>query len=147
MIQGQELTLVGAWNELKAINNKIDLKKTLRDINGSIKAVKLKDIITSGGSCNNDALLNVIIGDDKYSEELQNLYKSKNAWEKYILNEIDRLQFSKPSIVIGFLKEYQKMKWNEIVDFFEKKDYPISYSQVRRYYDEFKGRTPYDNCG
>lgn len=145
MIQGKQLTIAEAWNELIGINNRIDLLETLKEINGDVKAVKLKDIITSGGSFNNNALLNVVIGNDKYGQELQNLYQSKNAWEKYILDEIDRLKYSKPSIVIGFLKEYQGMTWNEIVDYFYQKDHPISYSQIRRYYDDYKGRSPREN--
>jgi hypothetical protein len=136
------LTVTRAWSELKSLDNQIDLLETLRATKTDVKGVKLKEILVSGGKVNNSAILNAIISTDKYSNQLHELYKAKNAYEKYILEEVDRVKRDNPSIVIGFLKDYQKMNWNEI-----SKILNYSERQLRRFYDEYKGRTPKDNSG
>lgn len=135
------LTISKAWSELKGIDNQIDLLETLRTTKTDIKGVKLKDILVSGGIVNNNAILNAIVSVDEYSARLNELYKAKNAYEKYILDEVDRIKRNNPCVVIGFLKDYQKMKWEEIG-----KTLNYSDRQCRRYYDEYKGKTPKDNC-
>jgi hypothetical protein len=134
------LTIVEAWSELKSTDNKIDLLETLRTTKKGIKNIKLKEILVSGGKVNNSGILNAIIECDEYSEQLHELYKAKNAYEKYIFEEVDRLKRTNPSIVIGFLKEYQKLNWEEI-----SKITIYSIAQARRYYDDYKGKTPKNN--
>lgn len=136
------LTISEAWNELKKIDNQISLYETLRVSKSKTapKTVALKDIIISGGCSNNYALLNAFTAVDEYTENLHALYIQKNAYEKYILDEITRMKISSPGIVIGFLKDYQKMTWLQI-------EHEMKYSdkQCRRYYDEYKGKTPRNN--
>lgn len=136
-----KLSIAEAWNELKGINNQISLLETLQATNGLIKGFSFKEIITSGGKKSNDSMLISILKNDKYSEELLALYKSKVAYETYILEEIERLKVSNPGIVIGFLKEYLKLSWSQISN---KVDY--STRQCHRYYDEYRGKTPKENC-
>ena len=136
------LSIIEAWNELDGINNQINLFETLKETNNeeTPKSVRLKEILVSGGKVNNDTICNAIINTDKYSEKLLSLYISKTAYEKYILEEIRRLKISAPAVCIAFLKEYQKLTWKEMTKVM---DYSIA--QCRRYYDEFKGKTPKNN--
>lgn len=135
------ISITKAWNELKRIDNEISLLETLRAIKGtSIKANQLKEILVSGGVVNNNAIYNSIMGKDEYTDDLKKLYLERNAYETYILNELDRIKISEPSIAIAFLKEEQKLIWKDIA-----KIMGYSIRQSQRYYDTYKGRTPKDN--
>lgn len=136
----ENLTIFKAWNEIKGIDNKIDLIKTLRETNADISSSKLKEILVQGGFKGNDAMLNALSKKDGYSKTLQNLYKSKNAYEKFILDELDRLKLLEPHIAIGYLRDYKREKWNKI-----ERAMNLDKRQCQRYYAEYKGRTPQNN--
>ena len=129
----ENLNLFSAYYEIKAIDKKIDLILTLRATTEGIKPNKLKEILVDGGFGESDAILNAIIKKDKYTESLQVLYKSKNAYEKYILDEIDRLKMVYPQTAIIYLRDYEKKKWKDIA-----KEMNYSEKQVRRYYSKSK---------
>lgn len=129
----ENLNLFSAYYEIKAIDKKIDLLLTLRATTEGIKPNKLKEILVDGGFGESDAILNAIIKKDKYTESLQVLYKSKNAYEKYILDEIDRLKMVYPQTAIIYLRDYEKKKWKDIA-----KEMNYSEKQVRRYYSKNK---------
>ncbi len=129
----KELTIVDAYRELKGINNRIDVYKTLRNSTYDIKPIKLKEILVSGGRHNNEALLNALVKKDEYTEELYRLYELKNMYERFILEEIERLKGVQQPIIVGFLKDYEKWSWKEI-----EKVLNYSERQLRRYYDEYK---------
>lgn len=135
-----DLTLIQAWDELNKKNNQISLKETLLASRLDIAAMKLKEIITSCTFNGNDKLINNIIANDEDAIALRELYKAQRAYEIYIMNEIDRMKLSTPILCIAFLKEYKHMTWGEITDVMGMSD-----RQVRRYYDEYKGKTPKDN--
>lgn len=146
MIQGKQLTLVEAWNELNKANNRIDLLETLLSKKYDIGSSKLKEILTQCSIGKNDRFINTIISKDNEVIELGELYDARNAWETYIRNEIKIHKLSAPAICIAFLKEYylrddnKKMTWEDIA-----KEMGYGIAQCRRYYDEYKGRTPKDN--
>ena len=129
----ENLNIFSAYHEIKAINSKIDLLLTLRATTEGIKPNRLKEILVDGGFRENDVILNAIIKKDKYTESLQALYKSKNAYERYILDEIDRLKMIYPQTAIIYLRDYEKRKWNDIA-----KEMNYSEKQVRRYYNKYK---------
>ena len=129
----ENLNLFSAYSEIKAIERKIELLLTLRATADGIKPNRLKEILVDGGFRENDVLLNAIIKKDKYTESLQVLYKTKNAYEKYILDEIDRLKIVFPQTAIVFMREYEKKKWRDIA-----KEMNYSEKQVRRYYNKYK---------
>ena len=110
----ENLNIFSAYYEIKAIERKIDLLLTLRATTESIKPNRLKEILVDGGFRENDVLLNAIIKKDKYTESLQALYKSKNAYEKYILDELDRMQYTQPELVVRYYRDFKKLNWNEI---------------------------------
>ena len=117
-----------AWKELIGINYRIDLFETL------------KEILVKGGFISNNAMLNTILKKDEYSDRLKSLYDSKKAYEDFIGLEIERLKVSDIHLAVAFLKEYKKMKWKDVA-----KQLSYSEKQVRRYYDEYKGKTPKNN--
>ena len=144
------LNIFNAYYEIKAIERKIDLLLTLRATTEGIKPNKLKEILVDGGFRENDVILNAIIkkdkyynekrnGKDKYTESLQMLYKEKNAYEKYILEEIDRLRLIYPQMAIIYFRDYEKLKWNDIA---KKMNY--SEKQVRRYYSDYREKSKID---
>ena len=135
MDQLENLNLFSAYYEIKAIERKIDLLLTLRATAEGIKPNRLKEILVDGGFRENDVILNAILKKDKYTDSLQTLYKEKNAYEKYILDEIDRLKLVYPQTAIVYYREYEKLKWNDIA---KKMNY--SEKQVRRYYDDYKNK-------
>lgn len=129
----ENINLFSAYYEIKAIDKKIDLLLTLRATTEGIKPNRLKEILVDGGFGESDAILNAIIKKDKYTESLQVLYKSKNAYEKFILDEIDRLKMVYPQTAIIYLRDYEKKKWKDIA-----KEMNYSEKQVRRYYNKYK---------
>lgn len=140
MIQSKQLTLVEAWNELNKVNNRIDLLETQMSLAGDISSSKLKEIMTQCSFSKNDKFINTIISNDKRISEWFDLRMAKISYEEIVENEINRTKLSEPAICIAFLKEYMKKKNDEIA-----KEMNFSISQVKRYYAEYKGRTPSDN--
>ena len=129
------MTIIQAWKEVVGINNKINLFETLRDINGNVKSSKAKEILVQGGFINSDSMINVIMKKDEYTDKLKSLYDSKKAYEEYIEKEIDRLKVTDIQLAVAFLKDYKKMKWQDIA-----KKLSYSKAQIRRFYDEYKGK-------
>ena len=148
MILEKQLTIIEAWNELNKINNQIDLLETLIATKLSIGSSKLKEILTKCSFTNNDKFINSIASKDDDVIKLRGLYDSRNAYENYIRNEISRTKLSEPAICVAFLKEYyigddnKRLTWQDIA-----REMGYSEKQCRRYYDEYKGATPIDNCG
>ena len=110
----ENLTIFNAYYEIKAIDKKIDLLLTLRATAEGIKPNKLKEMLVDGGFRENDIILNAIIKKDKYTESLQALYKSKNAYERFILEELDRLKLGQPHLAIKYYRDYEKLNWQQI---------------------------------
>ncbi len=135
----KNLDIFNVYYEIKAIERKIDLLLTLRATTEGIKPNKLKEILVDGGFRENDVILNAIIKKDKYTESLQMLYKEKNAYEKYILEEIDRLRLIYPQMAIIYFRDYEKLKWNDIA---KKMNY--SEKQVRRYYSNYREKSKHN---
>lgn len=136
----EELSIIEVWNKLEKIKNDIEYLETDLITNYDIKPNKLKEILVSCTSHSNDTMINVIIRNDKQIEKLRKLYIDKNNCENYILKEINRMKLSEPALAIAFLKEYKRMTWYQVA-----KEMQYSIAQVRRYYDEYKGKTPKDN--
>ena len=147
MISQRHLTLVEAWNELNKVLNEIQLKETLITTRMDIGANKLKEILTQCTVINNDKFINAISSNDADFLRLRELYEEQRAWETYIDNEMLISKLSQPVICIAFLKEYylkkddKKMTWEDI-----SKKMGYSIAQCKRFYDEYRGYTPSDNC-
>lgn len=135
-----DMSLIQAWDELNKINNKINLKETLLSTRLDIGSMKLKEVVTSCSFNGNDKFINNIIANDEDAIMLRELYKAQRAYEIYVMNEIDRMKLSTPALCIAFLWEYKHEKWKDIAE-------TMGYSerQCKRYYNEYKGKTPQDN--
>lgn len=136
----EELSIIEVWNKLEKIKNDIEYLETDLITNYDIKPNKLKEILVSCTSHSNDTMINAIIRNDKQIEKLRKLYIDKNNCENYILKEINRMKLSEPALAIAFLKEYKKMTWHQI-----SKQLDYSEKSARRYYAEYKGKTPKNN--
>lgn len=152
VIVNDHLTLEQAYRELMNIENQIDFFETQRTIQNLPKTVNLKDIVVSGGTLNNNGILDGIIRCDQYSDKLNALYLAKASYEKFIWQEIEIYKDVKPGIIIHFLKHItfrdintkkdKRLNWEEIAGVMN-----YSVKQCQRYYNKYKGRTPEDNSG
>lgn len=134
------LTIFESYKEIKRIDRKIDLIKTLRETTGKLSASKLKEDTVQLSFISNDAILNAVSKKDGYKEVLQQLYKAKSGYEKFIADEIEDRKITEPQIVIGYLRDYKREKWDKIA-----RTMKYDKRQCHRLYDEYKGRTPQDN--
>ncbi len=135
------LTIFEAYKEIKRIERKIDLIKTLRETTGELSSSKLKEDTVQLSFISNDAILNAVSKKDGYKEVLQQLYKAKAGYEKYIADEIEDRKITDPQIVVGYLRDYKREKWDKISRIMK-----YDKRQCHRLYDEYKGKTPQDNC-
>lgn len=145
MIEQVNLDLIGAWNELNRINNRMKLIEELIQVRYGISASKLKEVVIDVSFNSNDKFLNAVIFKEKEAPEYRELYKSRNAYENYVLDEIDRMKLSQPALCIAFLKEYKRLTWKQIA-----KEMNFSERQCQNYYyNEYlpkkKGKTPKNN--
>ena len=102
------LTIFESYKEIKRIDRKIDLIKTLRETTGKLSASKLKEDTVQLSFISNDAILNAVSKKDGYKEVLQQLYKAKSGYEKFIADEIEDRKITEPQIVIGYLRDYKR---------------------------------------
>lgn len=126
------LNIITAFNEIKKIENKMQLIEELVEIRCGISANKLQEILVQC-SFNNDKFLNALAFKEKETEHYIDLYKARNAYQNYILTEKERLKLSEPAFCIAFMKEYQRMTWKQIAKYMN-----YSVKQCQRYYfDEY----------
>lgn len=153
MIIDSNLSIENAYREWQSINNQISFFETQRAIKQAPKTVNFKEVIISGGRMNNNFILDSILKSDEYSEKLQQLYLSRTSYEKYILEEIRIYKTVKQGLIINFLRHIEmynnktqrydkRLTWGEISKVMNYEE-----RQCRRYYSEFKGKTPSDNAG
>lgn len=146
MITQKELTLVEIWNELNKIENQIDFLKTQIASTYDISASKLKEVMTQCSFSSADKHIEILISKDERVPRLLELEKARDEYKILAYNEIRRLKLTEPAICIALLKEYKlkddgkRMTWEDISE-----EMGYSIPQCRRYYDEYKGKTPKDN--
>ena len=124
------LDLIKSFNELKRIENKMKLIEELVEIRMGISASKIQEVLVQC-SFNNDKFLNALAFKEKELEDYAELYRSRNSYQNYILEEKARLKLSEPAFCIAFMKEYQKKTWKQIADYMN-----YSIKQCQRYYFE-----------
>lgn len=130
MIEHTNLDIIKAFNELKKIENKMKLIEELVEIRMGITASKLQEVLVQC-SFSNDRFLKAIAFKEKEVEEYSELYRSRNSYQNYILEEKERLKLSEPAFCIAFMKEYQHKTWKQIAQFMN-----YSVKQCQRYYFE-----------
>lgn len=148
MIQGKQLTLVEAWNELNKVTIRKEFIETQLAKAYDISASKVKEVMTQCSFSGADKHLNMIISKDERASEWFDLRQAELDYERLAHDEMQRLKISDPAICIAFLKEYylkkdnKKMTWEDIA---KKMGYSVRQCK-RYYYEDYKGMTPYDNA-
>ena len=146
MIQLETMSLVEAWDELNKINIEIEFLETEIAKSNNISSSKLKEILVQCSISNNDKFINSLVSNDRRTSKLDSLYISQKNYEKYIRNKIKISKLTEPIICVAFLKEYYLKKDNKRMSYEDiAKEMGYSVRQVKRYYSEYKGKTPSDN--
>lgn len=140
------MSLVEAWDELNKINIEIEFLETEIAKSNNISSSKLKEILVQCSISNNDKFINSLVSNDRRTSKLDSLYISQKNYEKYIRNKIKISKLTEPIICVAFLKEYYLKKDNKRMSYEDiAKEMGYSVRQVKRYYSEYKGKTPSDN--
>lgn len=142
----ETMSLIKAWNELNKINIEIEFLETEIAKSLNISSSKLKEILVQCSISNNNKFINSLVSNDKRTSKLDSLYISQKNYEKYIRNKIKISKLTEPIICVAFLKEYYLKKDNKRMSYEDiAKEMGYSVRQVKRYYSEYKGKTPSDN--
>ena len=91
MILEKHLTIREAKNEIKRLENQLDLYATKKNINflkTQPGAVKLKDLVVDSSSVCQDLFLSYNIKEEELNEKIRGLVESIKSYRMYILNEL-----------------------------------------------------------
>ena len=110
MISGKELTIKEAKNEIKRLENELDIYLTQKNINflkTQPKAMQIKDLVVDSSHVNLDTFLNYVSRDEECDEKIYSLLAS-------IAKEIQRMSTYDEIAYIGYLKYDEGKSWREI---------------------------------
>lgn len=136
----KHLTIKEARNEIKKLENRLNLAATNKKINFEKTqpgAVKIKDIIVDSSHVNIDSFLNYVAKDEEYDTEIFALMSSIYAYKKYIADELLRMSKYDEIAYISYLKYDEGKSWREIDDILHR---GIDYSRtkLKRYKNDVK---------
>lgn len=117
MIQSNELTIREAKNEIKKLENELDVYLTKKNINflkTQPKAIEIKDIIVDSSHVNIDSFLNYVSRDEECDEKIYGILASIYSYKNYIAKEIQRMNKYDEIAYIGYLKYEENKSWREI---------------------------------
>lgn len=113
----EHMTIKEAKNELKKLENELDLYLTKKEINylkTQPSSIKYKDVVSSSHSIF-DKFTHYVIKDEEVDIKIYSIQESINAYQKYIVKEMKRISENGGSELIVFLRDELKLKWDEIV--------------------------------
>ena len=111
------MTIREAKNEIKHLENELDLYATKRNINflkTQPGAVKLKELVVDSSHMNIDSFLNYVVRDEENDTKIYELLASIYSHKAYIAKEIQRLSEYDEIGYIEYLKYEEKKSWREI---------------------------------
>lgn len=115
--KGRSLTIKEAKNEIKKLENELDVYLTKKEIN-RIKvlpsAARIKDIVVDSSHINLDNFLNYINRDEELDTKIYELLASIYAYKSYIAKELQRMSEYDEIGYIDYLKNTEKKSWKEI---------------------------------
>ena len=117
MILEKHLTIREAKNEIKHLENELDVYATQRNINflkTQPGAVKNQDIVVDSSHTNIDSFLNYVSKDEELDTKIYGLVAAIYSWKAYIAKEIQRLSQYDEIGYIEYLKYDEKKSWREI---------------------------------
>lgn len=114
----EHLTIRQAKNELKKLENELDLYLTKKRINFERTqpgSSKIKDIVTSRTHNIFDSFTHYVIKDEEVDDKIYSLQATIAAYQTYIINEMKRISENGGSELIVFLRDELHLKWEDIV--------------------------------
>lgn len=117
MITGKELTIKEAKNEIKRLENELDVYLTKKNINflkTQPKAMQIKDLVVDSSHTNFDSFLNYVSRDEECDIKIYGLLASIYSYKSYVAKEIQRMsEFDEIGYII-YLREDENKSWREI---------------------------------
>lgn len=115
----EHLTLNQAKVEREKLINELDLyleQKEINFIKTQPKSPIMKDIIEgkSDGFRISDKMTHYLVKDEQFDEKIFTLQKSINAYEKFIISEMERINKAGGSYLIKYYRDVEKFSWNKI---------------------------------
>lgn len=113
------LTIGQAKNEIKKLENNLDLYLTKKKINFEKTqpgSSQIKAIVTSKGNVLFDKFTHYLIKDEDLDTTIYNFQETIVAYQQFIIKEMKRISEAKGSELIVYLRDEEKLPWNEIKD-------------------------------
>ncbi len=113
----KHVTIREAKNEIKRLENELDVYATQRNINflkTQPGAVKIKDLVVDSSNTNIDSFLNYVFKDEELDTKIYGLVAAIYSWKAYIAKEIKRMSQYDEIGYIEYLKYDEKKSWREI---------------------------------
>ena len=115
----EHLTLSQAKIEREKLINELDLyleQKEVNFIKTQPKSPIMRDVIEgkSDGFMISDKFTHYLIKDNEYDEKIFAIQKSINAYEKFIINEMERINKAGGDYLIKYYRDIEHFSWNKI---------------------------------
>lgn len=113
------MTINQAKTERQKLVNELELyleQKEINFIKTQPKSPIMKEVIEgkSDGFRISDKFTHYIIKDEKFDEKIFTLQKEINALEKYIINEMERINKAGGDYLIRYYRDVEKFSWEQI---------------------------------
>lgn len=111
------LTIRQAKNEIKKLENNLDLYLTKKKINfdkTQPKTAGIKDVVTSKGNIIFDKFTHYVIKDEELDSTIYGIQESILAYQNFIIKEMKRISSAGGSELIIYLRDEEGLSWNEI---------------------------------
>lgn len=113
------LTIRQAKNEIKKLENNLDLYLTKKKINfekTQPASNEIKSVVTSKGNMLFDKFTHYVIKDEELDSTIYSIQESILAYQQFIVKEMKRISDAKGSELITYLRDEENLSWNEIKD-------------------------------
>lgn len=113
------LTIRQAKNEIKKLENNLDLYLTKKKINfekTQPAGNEIKSVVTSKGNVLFDKFTHYVIKDEELDSTIYSIQESILAYQQFIVKEMKRISDAKGSELITYLRDEENLSWNEIKD-------------------------------
>lgn len=113
------LTIRQAKNEIKKLENNLDLYLTKKKINfekTQPASNEIKSVVTSKGNVLFDKFTHYVIKDEELDSTIYSIQESILAYQQFIVKEMKRISYAKGSELITYLRDEENLSWNEIKD-------------------------------
>ena len=116
MVQ-KKLTIKEVKNEIKKIENELDLYLTKRNLNylkTQPVAVKINEIVVDSSHMSFDSFLNCFMKNEKYDSKIYDILVSIYTYKLFIVKELERMSKYDEIAYITYLRDEDAKSWKEI---------------------------------